>query len=295
MAAHGLLSAETLRAVAESAEAPYVLLSLRTNPLTLGPYAVERLAGAATMSGAAMVYADFLTEKGGRTALHPLTDYQEGSLRDDFDFGPMVLLRTGLLKDWAREWGAEGRKELWSAGWYDLRLFLSRHGELAHLDEPLYTEHESEDTARAGERQFDYVDPRNREAQLEMERAVGRHLRLVGALVDPARYWTPDFGEQHFEREASVVIPVYNREKTICEAVGSALGQQTSFAFNVIVVDNHSTDATTALLEKMAREDSRLVHLIPERTDLGIGGCWNLAVDDPRCGRFAVQLDSDDL
>ena len=295
MGVGGLLSAETLRAVAESAEAPYTLLGIRSTSLTLGPYAVERLAAAATMSGAAMVYADFLTEKGGTTARHPLIDYQEGSLRDDFDFGPLVLLRSELLKAWAQEWDTEGRTELRSAGWYDLRLFLSRHGELLHLDEPLYTEHEPEDPTRDGERQFDYVDPRNREAQQEMECVVSRHLRLVGALVDPNRYWTPDFAEQDFDREASVIIPVYNREKTIREAVASALMQQTSFEFNVIVVDNHSTDATTALLDEMAREDSRLVHLIPERTDLGIGGCWNLAVDDERCGRFAVQLDSDDL
>ena len=142
-------------------------------------------------------------------------------------------------------------------------------------------------------KQFDYVNPANREVQIEMERVVTAHLKAVGAWVDTSYYDEPDFDEQEFDVEATVVIPVRNREKTICDAVDSALSQETSFRFNVIVVDNHSTDNTTSLLDRYS--DERLIHIIPQRTDLGIGGCWNVAVDDARCGRFAVQLDSDDL
>ena len=289
-----LLSSATLLAVAEKAEAEYTLLNLKPCPITLGQYAVQRMAVSAENTGAAMVYADLLTEKDGKTEKHPLIDYQEGSLRDDFDFGSLVLVRTQLLKDWAEEWASQGRQELKTAGWYDLELFLSRHGQLFHLNEMLYTERQTE-KQEAGERQFDYVDPRNRQAQIEMEQVVTRHLALVGALVDTSRYGQPDFNEQEFAVEASVVIPVYNREKTIRDAVESALSQEAKFKYNVIVVDNHSTDGTTAILDELAAKDGRLVHLVPERTDLGIGGCWNQAVDDGRCGRFAVQLDSDDL
>lgn len=221
--------------------------------------------------------------------LHPVIDYQPGSLRDDFDFGSVVLLSTPLLRSFVTR---HAESEYRYAGFYELRLYLSRHGELFHLDEPLYTENE-EDLRASGVKQFDYVNPANREVQIEMERAVTRHLEAVGALLDTAAYSVPDFNEQPFEVEASVIIPVRNREKTICDAVDSALAQKANFKFNVIVVDNHSTDNTTSLLA--AYTDKRLIHIVPERTDLGIGGCWNVAVNDSRCGRFSVQLDSDDL
>ena len=200
-----------------------------------------------------------------------------------------MLIQSEMLHKYARQ---ANLPEYLHAGLYDFRLFVSRHGQLLHLNEYLYTEKEL-DLRASGEKQFDYVNPRNREVQVEMESAATNHLREVGALVDTTMYTDPDFNEQTFECEASVVIPVYNRERTICDAVDSALSQQASFKYNVIVVDNHSTDGTTALLQQY--DDPRLIHIIPQRTDLGIGGCWNVAINDERCGRFAVQLDSDDL
>ena len=284
-----LHSTATMLAMEQHATAPYLLLFTKATPVTLGLRATDRLLRVASDSGAPWVYADHRSVEHGKVVQHPVIDYQEGSLRDDFDFGSVVLLRADLLHDYARQASLPTYEH---AGFYDLRLFVSRHGELFHLNEYLYTEEEL-DLRSSGEKQFDYVNPRNREVQVEMEAAVTNHLRQVGALVDPMSYSEPDFGEQTFACEATVVIPVFNRERTICDAVDSALSQRTTFAYNVIVVDNHSTDGTTSLLR--AYNDPRLIHLIPVRTDLGIGGCWNMAVLDDRCGRFAVQLDSDDL
>lgn len=284
-----LLSTAAMKTIAMTAEAPYVLLGLKTSPLTLGLYALGRWTKAATDTGAAMVYADHYSIEGDAVVKHPVIDYQTGSLRDDFDFGSLLMIKTDLLQAFAQQ---PQQKEYRYAGFYDLRLYLSRQGQLFHLNEYLYTEHEH-DLRASGEKQFDYVNPRNREVQVEMEQAVTVHLAEVGGLVDTSRYHSIDFDEEEFEVEASVVIPVFNRERTICDAVDSALSQKAPFKYNVIVVDNHSTDRTTELLE--AYDDPRLVHIIPDRTDLGIGGCWNVAVNDPRCGRFAVQLDSDDL
>ena len=284
-----MLSAATIRKIGERAESGYSLLVMKSSPVHFGLYALQRMERVARDTGAAMVYSDRYQVEGGKQMLHPVIDYQPGSLRDDFDFGSVVLLSTPLLRSFVTR---HAESEYGYAGFYELRLYLSRHGELFHLDEPLYTENE-EDLRASGVKQFDYVNPANREVQIEMERAVTRHLEAVGALVDTAAYSVPDFNEQPFEVEASVIIPVRNREKTICDAVDSALAQKANFKFNVIVVDNHSTDNTTSLLA--AYTDKRLIHIVPERTDLGIGGCWNVAVNDSRCGRFSVQLDSDDL
>ena len=221
--------------------------------------------------------------------LHPVNDYQIGSVRDDFDFGGLWLIRGELLRQFA-----VGHKQRYKyAAPYSLRLFLSRSGNIVHLREPLYSIIET-DVRKSGEKQFDYVNPRNREVQIEMEQAATTHLSTIKALVDTTQYVQPDFSGEAFPVEASVVIPVFNREKTVRDAVVSALSQKTNFPFNVIVVDNHSTDGTTEILSTLAA-DERLVHLIPTRTDLGIGGCWNYAINDAHCGRFAVQLDSDDL
>ena len=284
-----LWSAEAIRTVASRATAPFILLATKTTPFVLGLHALDRLQQAAVQTGAALVYSDRYSVEGGRVVRHPVIDYQTGSLRDDFDFGSLLFLRTQWVKAYAER---PAQPDYRYAGLYDLRLFLSRQGSLFHLDELLYTEQEL-DLRASGEKQFDYVNPRNREVQVEMEQAVTEHLGALGALVSTADYVAPDYQEQHFDCEASVVIPVYNRVRTIKDAVDSALSQEAPFAFNVIVVDNHSTDGTTQLLNQY--DDPRLVHIVPERTDLGIGGCWNTAVDDPRCGRFAVQLDSDDL
>ena len=285
-----LHSSESLRSVARQSHAPFVALLTKPVQISLGEDALDRMAQAAVDTGAALVYADRWTLENGQLKKHPVIDYQLGSVRDDFDFGPLLLLRGDLLRQWVEE--TEGTSSFTYAGLYDLRLWLSRHGQLFHLDELLYTEAET-DLRASGEKQFDYVNPRNREVQIEMEHAATAHLAAIGAKIDPSFYRRPDFNEQEFDVEASVVIPVYNREKTICDAVNSALSQKTKFKFNVIVVDNHSTDGTTELLRGF--HDERLIHIIPERYDLGIGGCWNTAIHDDRCGRFAVQLDSDDL
>ena len=293
----------TILEMASMATADYVLLCQNPVAITLGMGTLERMVRAADETGAAMVYCDRYEEKEGKRERHPVIDWQVGSVRNDFDFGSIVLVRTSLLKEYV------ATDDYQYAGFYDLWLFLSRKGGLFHLNELLYTEEEI-DLRASGEKQFDYVNPANREVQVEMERAVTAHLKEIGAWVDTTKRMTPDFDEQPFPVEASVIIPVFNRVKTIRDAVESALSQQTGFPYNVIVVDNHSTDGTSEILKELEEgtaipekgnlppltsHPSSLIVITPDRTDLGIGGCWNLAVNDPRCGRFAVQLDSDDL
>ncbi len=285
----GLTGSNTMMSIAENAKADYALLITKQTRLTLGQGALDRMLRVASDSNAAMVYADHYSLEDGKLERHPAIDYFKGSIRDDFDFGSVLLVKTSLLHTFAMQ---AGEHDYQYAGLYALRLFLSREGQLFHINEMLYTEQET-DLRASGVKQFDYVNPRNREVQVEMEHAATAHLAAIGAKIDPSFCRRPDFSEQDFAIEASVVIPVYNREKTILDAVNSALGQKANFKFNVIVVDNHSTDRTTQLLDSI--HDERLVHIIPQRTDLGIGGCWNVAINDDRCGRFAVQLDSDDL
>ena len=290
-------SSSTVRKIAAAATAEYVLLLTKATRLNMGQTALERMLRVASDSNAAMVYSDHYSIEAGELKQHPAIDYQKGSVRDDFDFGSLLLIKTPLLHEYARR--AENDNLKYGA-LYDLRLFLSREGEIFHLNEYLYTEEET-DLRASGAKQFDYVNPANRNVQIEMEQCVTRHLEAIGALIDTSSYKTPDFNEQDFDVEATVVIPVRNREKTICDAVESALKQKTKFRYNVIVVDNHSTDRTGEIVEKLRRNpelntpDSELIHIVPERHDLGIGGCWNMAINDCRCGRFAVQLDSDDL
>ena len=236
-----------------------------------------------------MVYADHYKMVEGKMEKHPVIDYQSGSLRDDFDFGSLWCIKAQALVDYIAQ---PDREEYQFAALYDLRLYLSRVGEIFHLNEFLYSEAEL-DTRKSGEKQFDYVNPRNREVQIEMEKACTQHLGKVGALIDTTFYRQPDFGEQDFEYEASVIIPVFNREKTVADAVKSALGQKANFKFNVIVVNNHSTDRTGKILDELKADN--LIQIVPERTDLGIGGCWNEAINSSFCGKFVVQLDSDDL
>lgn len=281
-------SSETVRRMAQHADGDYALFYLKETHLSLGLFALERMVRIAEDSGAGLVYADHYRLSGGRRGEAPVIDYQPGSLRDDFDFGPLWLLRTDRLKEAAARLTTGYRY----AGFYDLRLKLSQRAPLVHVNEYLYTEVE-DDMRPSGERLFDYVDPRNRERQVEMEQACTEHLKEVGAYLAP-QFEEPDLDAGQFEYEASVIIPVRNRVRTIRDAIRSALNQETNFAYNVLVVDNHSNDGTTEAIEEFAN-DHRVVHLIPERSDLGIGGCWNLAVHHKACGRFAVQLDSDDL
>ena len=287
-----LQSSQYVMLVAEHAVAPYVLLSMKPTPISLGNTALERLLLVADDANAAMVYSDRWQMEAGERKAHPVIDYQQGALRNDFDFGSLVLIRTSLLHKYAT---TDRERDYQWAGFYDLRLFLSREGVLFHLNEFLYTEEET-DLRASGVKQFDYVNPANRDVQIEMEQACTAHLREIGALVDTSQYQEIDFAEQDFELEASVVIPVFNRAKTIQDAVESALSQKTSFKYNVIVVDNHSTDGTGEILASLSSSHGdKLCVLTPERHDLGIGGCWNEAINSPYCGRFAVQLDSDDL
>lgn len=294
-----LESSNTVSSIAENTDADYVIICTKATPIRWGLYALERFLRTADDTGAVMVYSDHYSVQEGKLEKHPVIDYQAGSLRDDFDFGSLWLVKAQNLLDYAAQ---QDRQEYQFAGLYDLRLYLSRVGEIFHINEFLYTEDEL-DTRKSGEKQFDYVNPRNREVQIEMEKACTHHLEKVGALVDTNYYRQPDFDEQEFEYEASVIIPVFNREKTIADAVKSALSQKTSFKFNVIVVNNHSTDRTGEILSEIAHEMEerndkqvgRLVQIVPDRNDLGIGGCWNMAINSDHCGKFAVQLDSDDL
>ncbi len=284
-----LESSNTIVSIAENTDADYMMICTRHTTIGWGNNTLERFLRVADDTDAVMVYADHYKMVEGKMEKHPVIDYQSGSLRDDFDFGSLWCIKAQALADYIAQ---PDREEYQFAALYDLRLYLSRVGEIFHLNEFLYSEAEL-DTRKSGEKQFDYVNPRNREVQIEMEKACTQHLGKVGALIDTTFYRQPDFGEQDFEYEASVIIPVFNREKTVADAVKSALGQKASFKFNVIVVNNHSTDRTGEILDELKVDN--LIQIVPERTDLGIGGCWNEAINSSFCGKFAVQLDSDDL
>ena len=282
---------DVLQWMAQRAREPYILLYTKFDALCLGCHALTRMLTVAEDTGAQLLYSDHytLSPDGQRSAMPP-TDCQLGSVRDDFQMGSLLLIRTDGLRDYVAQ---ASLPQYRFAALYDLRLFLSRRMLPVHMDEYLYTEVER-DTRLSGQKQFDYVDPRNRDRQVEMEQACTAHLRAIGAYLPAGDFEEIDFSEGRFEVEASVVIPVRNRVRTIEDAIRSVLEQQTSFPFNLIVVDNLSTDGTTEAIRRFV-SDPRVVHLIPERDDLGIGGCWNLAVHSPHAGRFLVQLDSDDL
>ena len=284
-----LESSNTIVSIAENTDADYVMICTRHTTIGWGNNTLERFLRVADDTDAVMVYADHYKMVEGKMEKHPVIDYQSGSLRDDFDFGSLWCIKAQALADYIAQ---SDREEYQFSALYDLRLYLSRVGEIFHLNEFLYSEAEL-DNRKSGEKQFDYVNPRNREVQIEMEKACTQHLGKVGALIDTTFYRQPDFGEQEFEYEASVIIPVFNREKTVADAVKSAMGQKASFKFNVIVVNNHSTDRTGEILDELKADN--LIQIIPERTDLGIGGCWNEAINSRFCGKFAVQLGSDDL
>jgi len=269
----------------------YLLFINQTPEITLGQAALERFTAVAQQTGAGLTYADFYDLKNGARLEHPLCDYQPGSIRDNFDFGAMLLFSTDAIREAVKKFGS--CPEVQWAGLYDLRLKISIDHPVFHIQEYLYTKTES-DARKSGEKQFDYVDPRNQAMQKEMEQVATQHLKNIGAYLLP-NFKTVPAATTNFPVAASVIIPVRNRVKTISEAVQSVLQQQTNFPFNIIVADNHSTDGTTGALAQLAQKDNRVKHLVPSRHDLGIGGCWNEALLSPHCGKYAVQLDSDDL
>lgn len=286
-------STAALKYVAEAASGDYILIYQKNTALEMGPFALDRVLAVAEDTGADMLYADHwkLSENSGNVSVrkrHPLIDCQKGALRDDFDFGSLLVFNSCSFRKAVRSMVTDYK---WSA-LYDLRLRMDR---IVHINEFLYTEIEA-DSRKSGEKQFDYVDPKNRDVQIEREKVCTAHLKRIGAWLPPV--WKDIPAIEAGQKEgvtASVIIPVFNRASTIMDAVESALSQQCDFPFNVIVVDNHSTDGTTRILADAAERDSRLVHIVPEADDLGIGGCWNLAVHDDACGEYAVQLDSDDM
>ena len=284
-----LSSTSTLKALQTVPQEEYLLLYTGNTALQLAPDAIKRMVQAAQMSQAVMLYSDYHQIKQGIRQATPALEYQPGSLRDDFDFGPLILYKQTTFWETIAEMDADYQ----FAALYDLRLRLSRKGELVHLPEYLYTVEET-DLRNTGEKQFDYVNPRNREVQIEMEAACTAHLKAIGANLLPQTS-NIQLAAHTFPVEATVVIPVKNRVSTIADAVHSALCQETDFPFNIIVVDNHSTDGTTALLQELTASNPDLIHHIPTSHELGIGGCWNEAIFHPLCGRFAIQLDSDDL
>lgn len=282
-------STASMRQIAARACKEYIVLLLRPTRVEWGYLAVERLLAIAEDCGAGMLYSDHYRLIEGQREYAPVIDYQIGALRDDFDFGAVAIYRKEIFCAAV----AEMKEEYRYAGLYDLRLSVSRIQTLFRINEPLYTEVEL-DTRTSGEKNFDYVNPRNREVQIEMEAVCTHHLKCIGAYLEP-KFRTIDLTHGTFSYEASVIIPVRNRIRTIGDAIESVLEQKTDFSYNLIIIDNHSTDGTTELIRSYAGKDSRIVHLIPEEEGLGIGGCWNKGIQHESCGRFAVQLDSDDV
>ena len=284
----GFATTDALKKMAAVTDTDFVVTYSKGFPLDLGSFAFSRMMQICNDTGAGMVYSDYFESKNGTLSPHPVIDYQEGSLRDDFNFGSVILYSAKAFSDACKRMD----EDYGYAGLYDLRLKISQTHPLVHIQEMLYTEVET-DTRKSGEKQFDYVDPRNRAVQVEMENACTHHLQCINAWLKP-HFREIKFDDQSFEFDASVVIPVRNRVRTIGDAIDSVLSQKTKYRFNLIIVDNYSTDGTTEVIRSFAGDD-RVVHIIPGRRDLGIGGCWNEAVMSEKCGRFAIQLDSDDL
>ncbi len=260
------------------------------------PPAMRRLLDAARDTGAGLVYADFTEVKGMALNPHPLNDYEEGSLRDDFDFGPMFVLSTGAIAGAIGKYGPPPRDA--GLALYDLRLKISIDTQILHIPEFLYRASPArpapaKETTSKTEAHFSYTARGNLSRQKKLEKIATAHLKRIGAFLPPRTKKATETTKTQWK--ASVVIPVRNRKKTIADALASALAQKTDFPFNIIVVDNHSTDGTTGIIKKIASRHTQVHHIIPPVHGLGIGGCWNEAIFSPQCGRYAVQLDSDDL
>ncbi|OGV01672.1 MAG: glycosyl transferase [Ignavibacteria bacterium RIFOXYC2_FULL_35_16] len=284
-----LFSSSTIKLMESKSVTRYILFLTQDSLIRLGQFSLERLTAVAELTDSGILYSDYYDIKNNMTSPHPVIDYQFGSVRDDFSFGPILFFDSNAFAN-----ASKGIDEsLKYAGLYALRLAISRHYLVTRIPEFLYSSIET-DERRSGEKLFDYVNPKNRDVQVEMEKAATEHLKKVNVYLQP-KFEEIDPGRGEFATEASVIIPVKNRAKTIGDAVQSVLKQKTNFSFNLIVVDNHSTDGTSSILHEFGAKDKRVIHIVPERTDLGIGGCWNEGVHHQSCGRFSVQLDSDDI
>ncbi len=277
-----------IKKIAEKADTCFTLIYTKYTELSFGLFALERMINIADDTDAAMIYADHFNETDGVRAFAPVIDYQMGSLRDDFDFGSVLLYRTDALKEAVSRMNIDYK----FAAIYDLRLKVSQKGALEHINEYLYYEVET-DTRKSGEKLFDYVDPKNRAVQIEMEQACTEHLKAIGGFLKP-EFKHIEFSNDPFEYEASVVIPCKNRVRTINDAITSALNQKTSFKYNVIVVDDNSDDGTVDIIKKHS-DDPKLIYVAQDKSYHAIGGNWNVALHHPKCGKFAIQLDSDDV
>lgn len=286
------VSGEAIKRVIEKTSTKYLMFINGSRIVKITGKAVEKFISEAQKVNAGLVYSDYNDEEAEKISPHSLIDYQTGSIRDDFDFGQCFLVNAELARNNLSDLISVNYK-LYYSGLYDFRLTISRKSTLLRIPEPLYTV-QAEEESTGSEKMFEYVDPINRQVQIEMEQAATHHLKEINAFINPTDKKAVQFNDK-FNYEASVVIPVKNRVNTIGDAIKSALMQKTKFSFNVIIVDNHSDDGTTEKIKKLSLEDKRVLHLIPERNDLGIGGCWNEAICHPECGKFAVQLDSDDL
>lgn len=285
-----IFSSETINRIIEHCQSPYFLFYTQNSSFSLGKNALERFLQIASQVKAGLLYSDFRQkDENNIICNHPLIDYQLGSLRDDFDFGPLLFFNKNVCLEAQKNTNSDFR----FAGMYNLRLSIATKSLPFHIDEFLYTVNNIIDKRKSGEKQFDYVDPKNRIVQVEMEKVCSIYLKKIGALI------TPNLNEvlfdENFTTEASVIIPVRNREKTIADAIQSILKQKTDFSFNLIIINNHSTDKTTEIIDSFAQKDKRIIHIIPLRNDLGIGGCWQTGIEHKDCGKFAVQLDSDDV
>ncbi len=281
-----LFSSKTIINIIEKTKTDYILFLTQDTLIELGQYALERFVYLAENTGSGLIYSDYTEIHGEEKKSHSVIDYQLGSIRDDFDFGPLLFINKNKIS----KYGAADKYKF--AGLFDLRLSLSRSSGIFRIPEFLYSTIAT-DQRKSGEKLFDYVNPKNREVQIEMEIAATEHLKNIGA------YLVPDFDQitfsEKFVYEASVIIPVKNRVKTIGDAIKSVINQKTNFKFNLFVVDNYSTDGTSEIIKSYADIDERVLHIIPLRKDLGIGGCWNEAVNHNNCGMFSIQLDSDDI
>ena len=285
-------SSKVIKFICEKVTGDYIIFITDQCSLEIKDSTIEQFLKKATNTSAGLFYSEYFVKSNNEIKRHPLIDYQPGSIRDDFDFGPLLFLKKNVLQIACKELQDEQSDSLFS-GLYQLRLAVSRKFSIERISKPLYFV-ESLEMENCDEKLFRYVDSANRKLQLEMETVATNHLKMIGAYMEPG-FKVIELKDDNFATEASIIIPVKNRARTIHDAIESALVQKTNFIYNIIVVDNHSTDGTTEILKSIADENIKVIHHIPQSKELGIGGCWNEAIEHQECGRFSVQLDSDDI